>query len=50
MGTSDFNGDGRADILWQDDDGQLAAWLMSGPQVLASGTVGSNPGESWHLV
>jgi Ca2+-binding RTX toxin-like protein len=26
-GTSDFNGDGRADILWRNDNGQLSQWL-----------------------
>ena len=26
-GTGDFNGDGRDDILWRNDDGQLSNWL-----------------------
>ncbi len=26
-GTGDFNGDGRADILWRNDNGQLSEWL-----------------------
>ena len=29
-GTGDFNGDGKADILWQNDDGTPAIWLMNG--------------------
>ena len=27
VGISDFNGDGRDDILWRNDDGQLTDWL-----------------------
>jgi hypothetical protein len=26
-GTGDFNGDGRSDILWRNDSGQLSEWL-----------------------
>jgi membrane-bound lytic murein transglycosylase B len=28
--AADFNGDGKADILWQNTDGSLAIWLMNG--------------------
>ena len=27
VGTGDFNGDGRDDILWQSDDGYISNWL-----------------------
>jgi hypothetical protein len=27
VGTGDFNGDGRDDILWRNNDGQLSNWL-----------------------
>ena len=27
IGTADFNGDGRADLLWQSDDGRTTDWL-----------------------
>ena len=27
---SDFNGDGQADILWQNSSGARAIWLMNG--------------------
>src|SRR5205823_222819 len=30
VSTADFNGDGRADILWRNDDGSLATWVMNG--------------------
>lgn len=35
--TGDFNGDGRSDILWRNDDGQLSNWLG-----LADGGFSSN--------
>ena len=36
------------DILWQNDSGQAAIWLMNGTNVAKSAaTVGSNPG--FHL-
>jgi hypothetical protein len=28
--AADFNADGVSDILWQNDNGQAATWLMSG--------------------
>ena len=50
-GTGDFNGDGKADILFQNTSGQAAIWLMNGTNVLSgSGYAGSNPGSSWHVV
>ena len=38
-GAGDFNGDGKADILWQNSDGTPAIWLMDGTNFL-SGRVG----------
>ena len=29
-GTGDFNGDGKADILWRDTSGDTAIWFMNG--------------------
>ena len=48
-GAEDFNGDGKADILWQDDSGQAMVWLLNGTTVLATGNVGANPGSPWHV-
>ena len=54
VGTSDFFGNrssfaDRSDILFQNDDGTVAIWQMSGTTVVGGGTIG-NPGVSWHVV
>jgi hypothetical protein len=50
-GTSDFNGDGNSDILWQSDDGAPAIWLMNGMNFLSGAAAGSfNPGSDWHII
>ena len=35
MDAGDFNGDGKADILWQNNDGTPAVWLINGTGVAA---------------
>jgi FG-GAP-like repeat/Cysteine-rich secretory protein family len=42
-GTSDFNGDGKADILWRNDNGSVETWLMNGSTVTAANLVSPNP-------
>ena len=32
----DFNGDGNSDILWRNDNGTMAEWLMNGSQITQS--------------
>ena len=46
MVSSDFNGDGKSDILWQNDNGQVAIWELDGTTVIGNGVVGSNPGRA----
>ena len=41
MATGDFNGDSKSDILWQNDDGTPAIWLMNGSTVLSNSAAGS---------
>ncbi len=43
----DFNGDGYADILFQNSDGTPAVWLIDGVNVTTMGGPLSNPGPSW---
>jgi hypothetical protein len=52
IGTSDFNGDGFSDILWQNVDGHAAIWEMNGLSQIAGGSqiLGANPGPSWRAV
>jgi serralysin len=50
QGTGQFNGDGRSDILWQNDNGQAAVWLMDGTTLLSGMFVGPNPGADWDLI
>jgi hypothetical protein len=43
---SDFNGDGKADVLWQNSSGARAIWLMNGTTYSSSvyfGTGGDVP-------
>src|SRR5258707_714150 len=45
----DFDGDGHSDILWQNDSGQAAAWLMNGATKVTSDVIGSSPGPAWDI-
>ena len=63
--TSDFDGDGYSDILWQNTSGEVVIWEMNGTSVIGGGLVyiwemngtnvvggGSlgNPGPSGHVI
>jgi hypothetical protein len=45
VGTGDFNGDGKSDILWRDTGGNVVIWEMNGTSVLnpAASFVGNVP-------
>ena len=34
--TSDFNGDGKSDILWRGPTGDVAMWFMNGTQITSA--------------
>ena len=38
VGTGDFNGDGKSDILWRDTSGNVAIWEMNGTTILNQAT------------
>ena len=47
--TGDFNGDGKSDILWRDNNtGAVAIWFMNGLQVSSSAGVGT-VGLDWTI-
>jgi serralysin len=52
VGAGQFGnvGDIKSDILWQNDSGQAAVWLMDGTSMIGGGLVGGNPGADWHLI
>jgi ELWxxDGT repeat protein len=46
--SRDVNGDGSADLIWQNSDGTPGIWLMNGTTPIAEAGF-SNPGASWHI-
>ena len=54
-GTGDYNGDGKADILWRASSGQAAIWTLTGTQLQASTLIHDagnhvvNPGTDWQI-
>jgi len=50
IGSGDFNGDGRRDMLWQNNNGQAAIWFMDSLTKIGDGLVGDNPGTDWHAI
>jgi hypothetical protein len=51
VALGDFNGDGKADILWREDHtGQNAVWLLNGTTVSSSGYLSSLTDLNWQIV
>ena len=48
--TGDYNGDGKSDILWQNDDGHLWQSQMDGAAVIGSNDLGNAGNPSWHVL
>jgi len=48
-GTADLNGDGKSNILWQNDNGQAGAWFMNGTNPTQETIFASPPPPSWPL-
>ena len=51
-GTGDFNGDGRSDILWRNNDGSLSDWLANSNGGFAANDANAftKVATSWHVV
>jgi hypothetical protein len=48
VGQRDFDGDGKADLLWLDYQGNASIWFMNGTQVASTGSLGNVAG--WAVV
>ena len=46
--NSDFNGDGKSDFLFQNNNGEADIWELNGTSLIGGGSLG-NPGPSWHV-
>ena len=49
VGTGDFNGDAISDVLWRNDNGDVAIWLMNNAQVSSTQDFGIVP-VAWSIV
>src|SRR5262249_19628789 len=52
-GMADLDGDGRSDIVFQNDNGAVAVWQMggaAGTTINAANLINLNPGPTWHIV
>src|SRR5947209_3758874 len=50
VGAGDFDGDGRADILWHDrSNGMTQVWFMDGARVKSRGTVVGTDGKPAYI-
>jgi hypothetical protein len=49
IAAGDFNGDGTDDILFQNDSGRAAIWLIDDGEIEDADEIGANPGADWHV-
>ena len=48
-GVGDYNGDGKSDILWQNQNGAVDIWEVNGTNVIATGQAGFAD-STWSIV
>jgi hypothetical protein len=48
VGTGDFDGNGKGDILWRDGGGNVAVWFMNGGTIASVVTLGNIP-ANWNV-
>jgi hypothetical protein len=46
--VGDYNGDGKSDILFRNDNGTMAICETNGGKIIGSAGLG-NPGSTWHV-
>ena len=46
--TGDYNGDGKTDIFWIDNMGNVGTWFMNGTTI-SSVTIYGNVGTAWSV-
>jgi uncharacterized delta-60 repeat protein len=44
---ADYNGDGKADLLWRNKDGRTRVWIMDGAMVSSSGDTSRTMSVNW---
>jgi len=49
-GRGDYNGDGKADILWRNTDNRLYVWFMNGTTIESSSAVAALNSANWQIV
>ena len=52
MGTGDFNGDGKPDILWRHTtgDGAIGVWYMNGATPTGSNFFSAVADQTWRIM
>jgi hypothetical protein len=51
LGSGDFNGDGRDDVLWRHSSGALTNWLgQANGSFVGNAAASTSVGTSWHVV
>jgi len=48
-GTGDFYDDGNTDVLWQNDNGEVAIWDMKGGAIVQGAILTADPGSTWRI-
>ena len=47
-GSSDYNGDGKSDVLWRNDNGNVLTWTMDGATISSVVAVASVTSD-WNI-